>query len=98
VTTCRLAEGAVSVTEQEAVPGPEAARVQLEAGEKTSVPTEEEKLTVPAGEIVTPADVDATVAVTVTGWPMIVEPLENETTVEVEPAVTVSWAAALDAL
>ena len=72
--------------------------MQLEAGEKASVPTEEEKLTVPDGETEIPAEVEATVAVTVTGWPTRVEPLENETAVDVVPAVTVSGAAALDAL
>ena len=64
--------------------------MQLDPGLlKVSVGTDEEKLTVPVGTVVTPADVLTTVAVTVTGSPTAAAPLEKETAVEVERLATV---------
>ncbi len=93
--TCGLAEDAVTVTEHDAVAVPDPASVQLDPGLlKVSVGTDEEKLTVPVGTVVTPGDVLTTVAVTVTGSPTAAVPLEKETEVEVGRLVTVRVAVA----
>lgn|SRR5512143_3480561 len=93
------AEDAVRVTEHDAVPGPEAASAQLDPGLlKASVETDEEKLTVPVGVVVTPEEVLTTVAVTVTGCPTAAVPLESATDAEVERLLTVKVAAAEAAL
>src|SRR5512144_2795734 len=93
--TCGPAEDAVTETEHDAVAAPDPASVQLDAGLlKISVETDEEKLTVPVGPVVTPEDVLTTVAVTVTGSPTSAVPLERETEVEVVRLATVRLAVA----
>src|SRR5215468_1411782 len=86
--TCGLAEAAVTETEQDAVAVPAATSAQL-AGLKVSVGMVEEKLTVPVGVVVTPADVLTTVAVTVIACPTLAVELERETDVEVVRLETV---------
>jgi hypothetical protein len=97
VITCGLAELAVTETEHAETPAPVAERVQL-VGVRVSVGTEEEKETEPVGEAVTPAEVAEMVAVTVTGWPTTLVPIDAVAAVDVEPAVTVRDAVLDDAL
>src|SRR5512141_3099500 len=95
--SCGLAELAVTETEQAETPAPVAESVQL-VGAMVSLVTEEEKETEPVGEVVTPGEVAETVAVTVTGWPTTIVPLEEVAAVDVEPVVTVRDAVLDDVL
>lgn len=95
--TCGLAELAVTETEQAETPAPVAESVQV-GGVMVSLGTEDEKETEPVGEAVTPGEVAETVAVTVTGWPTTITPLEDVAPVDVEPVVTVRDAVPDDVL
>src|SRR5262249_5401127 len=92
VMVCGLAEAAVTETEHEDDVPEGADSEQLEAGENTSVGTEEVNDTVPVGAVAAPAAVFVTVTVTVEGCPTTTDGFENAMPVEAASAVPVGFA------
>lgn len=87
VIVCTLAVAGVTELLQVDTPGV-AVDVRTQAAPNTSLPTEDERATVPAGNDLVPVAMSVTVTDIVLAWPITTEAGDSETEAEVERVVT----------